>query len=392
MNVDDVTTSNLRFDTPTAEEIIKASLIIWDEVSQCSSHIINCVDRLLRDLMNNPYVPFGGKCIVIAGDFRQCLPIMSEFVTPENISSFLLHKSSVWTYIRHLSLNQNMRVLPHEKEFSSWLINMGNGELPTLKNSDLIEIPSRVVVPISKSLVDELYGTGLITLDLIKNSNMAILCVENEDCFKINDECLKRFEGDDIYRFTSTDTIEMENDQTDLIPIENAYAERPSGFPRDEIKLKVGCVVMLLRNLCLLYGLCNGTRLIVERCYEDSIHATILNGAHKDETYLIPKTHFEYSGSKLSYKLTRVQLPLRLAFAITINKSQGQTLDKVGLWLSRPVFTHGQLYVACSRVRSFDSLKIQVNPVERGQQRQGELNGKTYTRNIVYKGVLKHYI
>lgn len=149
---------------------------------------------------------------------------------------------------------------------------------------------------------------------------------------------------------------------------------------------------MLLRNLCVLYGLCNGTRLIVEECYEDSVHAQILYGSHKGEVYLIPRIYFEYNGEKLSYQLTRIQLPLRLAFAMTINKSQGQTMDKVGLWLSRPVFNHGQLYVACSRVKSFDSLKIQVQQMDRGEQRQGCFGGKTYTRNIVNKAVLKHYI
>lgn len=69
---------------------------------------------------------------------------------------------------------------------------------------------------------------------------------------------------------------------------------------------------------------------------------------------------------------------------MTINKAQGQTLDKVGLFLRSPVFTHGQLYVACSRVRSMDSLRIQLAETPR----QSAKNGETVTDNIVFKEVL----
>ena len=69
---------------------------------------------------------------------------------------------------------------------------------------------------------------------------------------------------------------------------------------------------------------------------------------------------------------------------MTINKAQGQTLDKVGLYLRNPVFTHGQLYVACSRVRSLDAIKVQVVETSR-QGRQGDA---TVTDNIVFKEVL----
>lgn len=69
---------------------------------------------------------------------------------------------------------------------------------------------------------------------------------------------------------------------------------------------------------------------------------------------------------------------------MTINKAQGQTLDKVGVYLRSPVFTHGQLYVACSRVRSSNSLKIQLAETIR----QGVRNGRSVTDNIVFKEVL----
>jgi ATP-dependent DNA helicase PIF1 len=83
------------------------------------------------------------------------------------------------------------------------------------------------------------------------------------------------------------------------------------------------------------------------------------------------------SDSTLPFRLKRVQYPIKLADAITINKAQGQTLDRVGLFLKEDVFAHGQLYVALSRVRSqqsiFAFLKDNANPT---------------VKNVVYKQAL----
>ena len=75
---------------------------------------------------------------------------------------------------------------------------------------------------------------------------------------------------------------------------------------------------------------------------------------------------------------------IRLAYSMTINKSQGQTFQKVGIYLRKPWFTHGQLYVAFSRVRTFRSVKIKVIQTEQ----QGVLDGKTYTQNVVFPQVI----
>lgn len=96
-----------------------------------------------------------------------------------------------------------------------------------------------------------------------------------------------------------------------------------------------------------------------------------------------PRIHLTYTGTLLPFTVRRTQFPIILAFAITINKSQGQTFDKVGVLLPKPVFNHGQLYVATSRVRTFDSLRFFVSE----NNAQGHLmnDQRVFTRNVVFK-------
>ena len=106
---------------------------------------------------------------------------------------------------------------------------------------------------------------------------------------------------------------------------------------------------MLLRNMNKKLGLCNGSRLVVRRLQRHVIEAEVLTGQHAGRRVIIPRIETSPANTTLPFTLRRRQFPVRPAYAMTINKSQGQTLEKVGLCLLKGVFTHGQLYVAFSR-------------------------------------------
>jgi hypothetical protein len=121
----------------------------------------------------------------------------------------------------------------------------------------------------------------------------------------------------------------------------------------------------------------NGTRFIVRDMYDHSLDLESITGQGTDQRILLPRIDLTPSDSTLLFSFTRCQFPIRIAFDMTINKAQGQTLHKVGLYLPQPVFSHGQLYVAISRVSSSEKLKIQIIS-----------NNKIDTLNTVYKEIL----
>ena len=114
--------------------------------------------------------------------------------------------------------------------------------------------------------------------------------------------------------------------------------------------------LMLMRNFNPRKGLCNGTRLMFQRAVNNKLLECKVVGS--EHVVLIPRITFIPKPGEFPFEWQRRQFPVRPAFAITINKSQGQTMKKVGVWLRGQVFGHGQLYVACSRVSSPGQLKF----------------------------------
>jgi ATP-dependent DNA helicase PIF1 len=105
-------------------------------------------------------------------------------------------------------------------------------------------------------------------------------------------------------------------------------------------------------------------------------------GKNRGDIVYIHRMEISPSQSPWPFKLVRRQFPIIVSYAMTINKSQGQSLDCVGLFLPNPVFSHGQLYVAVSRVKSKKGLKILILDEDK--------KPTNITTNVVFKEVFQN--
>ncbi|XP_019179623.1 PREDICTED: uncharacterized protein LOC109174850 [Ipomoea nil] len=250
--------------------------------------------------------------------------------------------------------------------FAKWIADLGDGNLGEDNGVDCnIMIPSSIVLEnevdpirqIVESTFPE-YRSG--NMDDRQLENRAILAPTLDVVDEVN-EYMNGINQATSMKYLSCDSVckaETNFDmQSQVHTTEFLNSLRCSGVPNHSLTLKVGTPVMLLRNIDHSLGLCNGTRLIVTQLGNHVIEAKIISGNNAGTKVLIPRLSLTPSDPRLPFKFQRKQFPLMLSYAMTINKSQGQTLSHVGLLLKKPVFNHGQLYVAISRVNNPNGLK-----------------------------------
>ena len=274
----------------------------------------------------------------------------------------------------------------------------------------MVEIPDRLCVDTVEELINYCFPPATLA-DPLANfkdiSENAILSPRNVDVNAINQQILDRLPGEERV-YTSEDTVGDTGPLGSLLPgainnsmLENIWAQTPDNLPPHFLRLKVGAVVILTRNMNLAYGLCNGTRLQVVQLGNYGVRCRILTGPsrHVGKKIWLGRAKYQH-GTKKSFRgtpFTRNQLPIRLAFAMTINKAQGtlalyslnndnlyysgQTLNRMGLALhSQQVFSHGHLYVAFSRIRTMENIRVCSN--------HGDNTPRNHLINVVYEEVL----
>ena len=371
-----------------ARLVRESKLLIIDEATMLDKFLLEALDRTLRDLMDADR-PFGGKIVVLAGDFRQCLPVVKGASRSDTVKH-CINKSRLWQNFKVFQLTTNMRVRasgdPQLEEFDRWTLSIGNGEMRELQVPD--DLISTKIVKNSREnpsseqqamegFVDQIFPDIVINIgDPHWLEGRCILAATNKEVDMINDMVVGKLPGttDKMYSADSLDN------NGDLLRVTEEYLNtlQPNGFPTHVLKLKPGMPLMLLRNLDPSEGLCNGTKLVYVRNIGNKVLECKIVGSLK--TVLIPRIIFIPKIGEYAFEWQRRQFPVRPAFATTINKAQGQTLKMAGIWLRTQVFTHGQLYVACSRVGSRDRLRFAVRVTDNGEAEK--------IPNVVFKEVL----
>ncbi|KAG2846381.1 hypothetical protein PC112_g1507 [Phytophthora cactorum] len=383
--------------------IQKASLVIWDEAPMTHRHAFEAVDQSLRDLMDNDDEPFGGKVFVLSGDFRQILPVVVRG-TPAQTIDACLKSSTLWPKFQQLHLRENMRVISSQNEstatelaeFSEFLLQVGEGRHETnpALGPNCIKIPKDMLIEnpmeeLSNDGEDEEIRPGATPRGLTRMADDIVLRQpDNLDYYihvvqRINEAVAQRLEGVS-QEYLSTDSVE-EDEEVNFFEQELLHTFNINDIPPHKLPLKKGAPIRMMRNLNPDMGLCNGTRLRIVELKPHVIHATIMTGERQGQHGLIPMIVFINDGDsrEFPFRLRRKQFPVQPAFAMTINKTQGQTVQNLGLYLSTPCFSHGQLYVALSRVASRSKFKALI------EYPQLEEEDGVYTDNTVYRQVFE---
>ena len=308
--------------------LIHTDTIIIDEVSMVRCDIIDAIDYTMRKTLRSS-LPFGGKQVIFVGDMFQLPPVLKRGAEGELMND-LYHTDDCFFYkadvIKRMRLVKIEFQKVYRQEDQDFLRILENVRLNKTTPENLMHLNERVCTP-------------------AKEDGMVItLSARNCTVDGINQQRLAEIEAEE-YTYQGTVTGKFEEKR----------------FPVDmTLKLKVGAQVMFTRNDPKKRWV-NGTIGTVTKLSKDEILVTTDGGS----TYVVPNCSWEsysYEYDKEARKMkkelmgTFTQYPLRLAWAITVHKSQGMTFDKLYLDLSRGMFAAGQLYVALSRVRSLDGL------------------------------------
>ena len=348
----DQPTCRITSNSPMAKVIRDAAAIIVDEAPMTHRSAFEAVDRTLQDI-TSVKKPMGGIPTLLCGDFRQILPVVKNG-TRANIINASLKKSHLWSKIRIMKLNTNMRAhLSGDEDatdFANLLRQIGDGRIPFSEEPDTIKIPTELgkCVENLEELKTQVYP------NLAGNSTRpewlaerAIISPTNRNVNRLNTWLMDDFPGEEK-EYRSVDSA-MSDGEAVQYPVEFLNSLELTGMPSHILKLKIGSPIMVLRSM-EPPKTTNGTKCVVTRLHQNLIEATISCGPYKGEVVLLPKIPMVPSDSELPFQFRRLQFPVKPCFAMTVNKSQGQTFKTIGVDLSSPCFSHGMFYVAASRV------------------------------------------
>lgn len=297
----------------------KTQILIIDEISMLSPDLFDKLEEIARIVRGND-LPFGGLQLILTGDFLQ-LPAVGS---PD---SFCFEAKS-WEKCIDKTVYLTEIVRQTDNDFQRCLNNIRLGNI-TQEVLDILQ--SRVGVKLTNDL-------GIKPTKMFSH---------NQRVDEINNKELDKLAGDGReFREYEMEIIQHTSGNIDLNKFKK-YCTAP-----EVIQLTIDAQVMLLYNMDLQNGLCNGSRGVVIGFLDDFPVVRFLNGVER----II--THYIWEAEENDKKVASIiQLPLKVAYAISIHKCQGSTLDYAEIDLSN-VFEYSQAYVAISRVKSLEGLSI----------------------------------
>jgi ATP-dependent DNA helicase PIF1 len=303
--------------------------LIIDEVSMVRADMMDAIDASLRLNRNRPYDPFGGVQLVLFGDLFQLPPVVEQDLGDyfeNNYTTPYFFSANVFNEIRLQKIELQHVFRQTDPEFIHLLNKVRNKEIEL---SDLEKINKRYIPSLKFNSHD---------LAITLTSTNALASTIN------------------LQRLSALRSQEYNFDAV----IEGDFDDKSQ--PTDKkLKLRKGAQVMMVRNDPNKRWV-NGTLGVIEHISNDTIKVSFGNIVHTIEQTSWEKSIYEYDRTYRSIESVVIgsfrQYPIKLAWAITIHKSQGKTFDNVIINLGYGAFAHGQAYVALSRCRSYEGIYL----------------------------------
>ncbi|XP_074337283.1 uncharacterized protein LOC141674478 [Apium graveolens] len=303
---------------PRASSGIAVTLLSGGRISHSRFHIPLKLDRYSVAVHpRNKNIPFGGITVVFGGNFRQILHVIPKASRTEIVQSSV-NQSSLWNHCKVFVFHQNMRLgcgknaEENQKitEFAKWVLDVGDGKVQNIHPDNIYKDPE-IIIP-RKYLVEKKTNTVKYIVDITypdftKNyptesylKERAILTPINAIVDEVNSHVLNLIPGI-THSYLSQDSIDTETGNDDIdyessFPIEYLNSINMPSIRKHDLKLKVGDVVMLMRNLNQIMGLYNGTRMVLTKCLKNNVKCQLFTGSHagtKSKSRYLEAKHME---------------------------------------------------------------------------------------------------
>lgn len=330
----------------------KTDVLIVDEVSMMSKKIITILDEVARTARLRTNVPFGGMQVVFSGDFLQLPPIPNP---EDKDSSKFCFESRLWESIFPYKNNVELRKIFRQSDpiYQSILLEVRKGSISE-SNAEILQSyvqRSKENSP-SNNYISKLYPVRWKTEALNNQMYKTLTSQEYVFNYERKSNCSTRLDSgkalsvEDIMKCEDMTKQERDFEFNSLLNTSN-YAE--------ELCLKEGCTVMCTVNLDMDNGICNGSQGKIIGFTSNSHNPQPIVRFHNN---IVRTIEIQYRQSEEYPCLAVAQIPLILAWGMTIHKIQGATLDEAEIDIGSSVFENGQTYVALSRIKSLDGLYL----------------------------------